>query len=180
MEVLDLLSHLPSVNVLAKYCFRSTTFHFKKHCLFSFHPISLLLPPLSLPKTTPKESLVLALEAMELHPELWPRYFDDFLLHKLRLGGLHGGGISQQILNVIFEQLHQRDALMRVVLLHCYFYVFPLDLAKMASLLRSLNQMQQVGGCLLVRTEQTKLVGYLSIIPYKLKFEFVTVLHVDV
>ena len=87
---------------------------------------------------------MLAVEAMGLHFDLWQRYFDDFLLHKLRLGGLQGGAISQQILRAFFEQLHQQETLKRVVSLHCYIHVYHLDLAKMANLLRPLNQIQQV------------------------------------
>ena len=90
---------------------------------------------------------MLALEAMELHPELWQRYFDDFLLHKLQLRGLHSGGISQQIFHVIFEQLHKLEAISRVVSLHCYSHTYHVDLAKMANILQPLNQIQQVGGC---------------------------------
>ena len=95
-------------------------------------------------QTTPKESLVLAVEAMGLHFDLWQRYFDDFLLHKLRLGGLRGGTISRQILRAFFGQLHEQETLVRVVSLHCYIRVYHLDLAKMANLLRPLNQIQQV------------------------------------
>ena len=127
------------------------TFH-----LFFIHPTPLL--PLS--QATPKDTLVLAVEAMELHFDLWQRYFDDFLQHKLRLGGLRRGAISQQVLNVIFEQLHKQEAISRVVSLHCYIYVFHPDFAKVANLLRPLNQMQQVGG---MRKEQIKLVGYRAI-----------------
>ena len=103
--------------------------------------------PNHLLKATPKECLVLVLEAMELHPELWQCYFDDYLQHKLQLGSLHSGGISQKILHVIFEQLHKQEAISRVVSLHCYSHIYHVDLAKMANILQPLNQIQQVGGC---------------------------------
>lgn len=90
---------------------------------------------------------MLAVEAMKVHPELWERYFNDFLLHKLQLGSLHGGAISQQILHVFFEQLHKEEALVRVVSLHCYVHIYHLNLAKMANILRPLNQIQQVAMC---------------------------------
>lgn len=81
---------------------------------------------------------------MGVHFDLWQRYFDDFLLHKLRLGGLRGGTISQKILPAFFGQLHEQETLVRVVSVHCYIRVYHLDLAKMANFLRSLNQIQQV------------------------------------
>ena len=90
---------------------------------------------------------MLTLEAIELHSDLWHRYFDDLLLHKLRLGGHQSGGaISQQILNAFFKQLDEEKAMSRVVSVHCYVHIYHLDLAKMANILRSLNQMQQVSG----------------------------------
>lgn len=93
---------------------------------------------------------MLAVEAMKVHPELWQLYFDDFLLHKLQLGSLHSGAISQQILHVFFEQLHKEEALMRVVSLHCYVHIYHLNLAKMAYILRSLDQIQRVAVCVYV------------------------------
>ena len=110
-------------------------------------PIPFLLPTLTPPQATPKECLVLAVKAMELHPDLWQRYYDDFLVYKLRLGGLNRGAVSQQILNVLFQQLHKQDAISHVVSLHCYTHIHHVDLVKMANLLQPLNQIQQVGGC---------------------------------
>ena len=88
------------------------------------------------------------MEAIEDHPDLWQRYFDDFLLHKLRLGGLQEGAISLQILHVFFGQLHKQKAMLRVVSLHCYVHVYQLELARMANRLQPLNQIQQVCACL--------------------------------
>ena len=101
---------------------------------------------------------MLAVEAMELYHDLWQRYLDDLLLHKLRLGGHQGSGaISQQILHVFFKQLDKQEAMSRVVSLHCYVHIYHLDLARMANILRPLNQMQQVsslfGGYIKWKTE---------------------------
>ena len=87
---------------------------------------------------------MLAVEAMGRHFDLWQRYFNDLLLHKLRLGGLRSEAISQQILYVFFGQLHEQGAMIRVVSLHCYIHIYHLNLAKMATVLRPLNQIQQV------------------------------------
>ena len=86
------------------------------------------------------------MEAMGVYPDLWRRYFDNFLQHKLQLGGPHSGLVSQQVLHVFFEQLHkQEEAMSRVVSLHCYCHVYHLNLAKMANILRPFNQVWQVG-----------------------------------
>ena len=90
---------------------------------------------------------MLAVEAMELYYGLWHHYLVDLLVHKLRLGGHQGGGaISQQILCVFFKQLDKQEEISRVVSLHCYVHIYQLDLARMANILRPLNQMQQVSG----------------------------------
>lgn len=106
---------------------------------------------------------MLAVDAMGVHFDLWQRYFDDFLLHKLRLGGLRGGAISQQILRAFFGQLHQQETLVRVVSLHCYIHVYHLDLAKMANLLRPLNQIQQVCAIMCVVTVWPSGLEYLTV-----------------
>lgn len=110
-------------------------------------PMPFLVPTLTPPQATPNECLVLAVKAMELHPDLWQCYFDDFLVYKLRLGGLNRGAISHQVLRVLFQQLHKQDAISRVVSLHCYTHFHHVDLVKMANLLQPLNQIQQVGEC---------------------------------
>ena len=111
-------------------------------------PLTLLISDpslhISLHQAITKESLVLAVEAMELDFDLWQRYFDDFLKHKLRLGGPRIEAISQQILRVFFGELHEQEAMSRLVILHCYSHAYRQDLAKMANLLRPLNQIQQV------------------------------------
>ena len=92
---------------------------------------------------------MLAVKAMGLHFDLWQCYFNDFFLHKLRLRSLPTGGtISQHILNAYFKQLHKQQAVKRVISLHCYFNIYHLDIAKMANILRSLNQIQVVSCCL--------------------------------
>ena len=61
-------------------------------------------PPPQEPTPT---ATVLALEAISKHPELWPRYFSDFILHKMKLETDSGEGIAQKILEAFFVQLHE-------------------------------------------------------------------------
>lgn len=89
-------------------------------------------------------AVVLAMEAISKHPELWPRYFSDFILHKMKLETDGGEGIAQKILEAFFVQLHQQDALQKLIILHTYLHVYQLDLAKMAGMFRPLNKIQQV------------------------------------
>ena len=87
------------------------------------------------------------MEAISKHAELWPRYFSDFILHKMKLessGSGEGEGIAQKVLEAFFEQIHSQETLQRMVILHTYLHVYQLDLAKMAGMFRPLNKIQKV------------------------------------
>ena len=92
-----------------------------------------------------KQTLSLVAEAMSKDDDLWVRYFNDYVLHELRLDSEDSSsGIAQQILHTFLGQLHQLESLERIVGLHSYLHVYQLDLAKMASVLRPLNKLQKV------------------------------------
>ena len=100
-------------------------------------------PPPPPQEPTPTAT-VLAIEAISKHPELWPRYFSDFILHKMKLETDSGEGIAQKILEAFFVQLHEQEAIQKLVILHTYIHVYQLDLAKMAGIFRPLNKIQKV------------------------------------
>ena len=89
---------------------------------------------------------MLVTKAMGSHPDLWQRYFDNFFLYKLRLGS--NGAISQKILQAFFEELDKLEPMARVISLHCYSHTYHLNLAKIANILRQLDQIQHVSVCL--------------------------------
>ncbi len=94
----------------------------------------------------PTDALSVALKSMSLHVALWQHYFSDFTLRKLHLeSGVEGeSGITEQILICYFGQLHQQETVSRIVTLHAYIRVYQLDLARMATVLRPLNEIQKV------------------------------------
>ncbi len=95
--------------------------------------------------STSKQVLGLVARAMSGDVELWTRYFNDFVLHKLRLDSEDSaGGIAQQMLYTFMSQLHSLEALERIINLHAYLHVYQLDLAKLASILRPLNKLHKV------------------------------------
>ena len=75
--------------------------------------------------------------------ELWERYFTDFTHHKLQIGCAEDG-VSHPLMKAVFESYIRDapDSIHKVVALHVYFNVHQLELAKVAILLRSLNQMK--------------------------------------
>ena len=77
--------------------------------------------------------------------ELWNRYFNDFVLHKLQLDSEDSSGdIAQQILHTFLGQLHHLEALERIVSLHTYLHVYQLDMARIGTVLRPLNKLNEV------------------------------------
>ena len=73
--------------------------------------------------------------------ELWSRYFNDFILHKLKLevAGDQSEGIAQKILaETLFCQVQQLPSLERIVFLHTFLHINQRDFAKLAAVLRPL------------------------------------------
>ena len=73
--------------------------------------------------------------------ELWSRYFNDFILHKLKLevAGDQSEGIAQKILaEMLFHQVQQLSPMGRMVFLHTFLHINKRDFAKLAAVLRPL------------------------------------------
>ncbi len=91
------------------------------------------------------EVMELIATAMTNDMKLWNTYFNDLVLHKLRLNSEDSaGGIAQQMLYTFMNQLHKLEPLERIINLHAYFHVYQLDLANLASILRPLNTLHKV------------------------------------
>lgn len=83
------------------------------------------------------------MKAMEENPEIWEYYFSDFISSMLHLES--SDGISQRILRAFFMGLKQEKSILeRLVQLHVYMDVYHLELAKMATVLRPLDRIQNV------------------------------------
>ena len=77
------------------------------------------------------------------NPELWPRYFNNFISSKLRLAGPEST-IEKQIVQEVFRGLDMFEITEKIVYLHTYMAVYQLDLAKVATILRSLALLQRI------------------------------------
>lgn len=85
------------------------------------------------------------MEAIQDNTDIWDRYFNDFVQHKLKLNSEESSeNVAQLILRTYLGQLNELDALSRIVTLHFYMQVHQLDLAKLACVLRPLNKLRQV------------------------------------
>lgn len=83
-----------------------------------------------------------AVRAMISSDGLWQNYLEDFTHQKLRLE-FGNSGISHKVLQAAFGKLEERGAVQRVAVLHVYIHLHKLNLAKIVSILRPLDQIER-------------------------------------
>ena len=72
---------------------------------------------------------------------LWNKYLEDFTHQKLHLE-YGSSGISDKVLSAAFGKLENRSPVQRLAILHVYVHVHKLNLAKVVSILRPLDQVE--------------------------------------
>ena len=90
-----------------------------------------------------KESVVTFVQVIAQNPALWSYYFSNFIASKLHITSLESI-IAKQIVQEVFGNLSTLDITKRVVYLHAYVAVYQLDLAKVATILLSLAQIEKI------------------------------------
>ena len=83
----------------------------------------------------------LTIQALIKSESLWQQYLEDFTRQKLRLE-FGNTGISHKILRAAFGKLEKRNAVQRLALLHVYVHMHKVNLAKVVSILRPLDQIE--------------------------------------
>lgn len=96
-----------------------------------------------------------AVRAMMSLDGLWQNYLEDFTHQKLRLE-FGNSGISHKVLQAAFGKLEERSALQRVAVLHVYIHLHKLNLAKIVSILRPLDQIERAKAVLPSLTRGTR------------------------
>ena len=87
--------------------------------------------------------MVVCVQTVAKTPELWSRYFKNFISSKLHLAALEST-IEKQIIQEVFCDLETFEITEKIVYLHTYMAVYQLDLAKVATILRSLALLQRI------------------------------------
>ena len=98
---------------------------------------------LSCSQSTSKECVVTCVQAVVRNPELWTSYFSNFIVSKLHFTSSESI-IEKQIVQEVFGNLTTFDIIERIVNLHAYVAVYQLDLAKVATILRSLAHIAKI------------------------------------
>ena len=104
--------------------------------------VSILHATTFLSQATWKDCVFTCVQAIIRNPELWTSYFSNFIFSKLHLTSLES--IEKQIVQKAFSNLSTLDITEKIVYLHAYAAVNQLDFAKMATILRSLAQMEKI------------------------------------
>ena len=81
------------------------------------------------------------MQALVGSDNLWQKYLEDFTRQKLRLE-FGTTGISHRIIRAAFGRIEKRSAIQRLALLHVYIHMHRINLAKVVSILRPLDQIQ--------------------------------------
>ena len=90
---------------------------------------------------------------MDLHPDIWKRYFTDFISYKLQPGNNDtevdpqvSSDIAHQLLHSFFNQLNASEPKKRprLVQLHCHVAIYHINLAQLANLFRPLCKVEEV------------------------------------
>ena len=83
----------------------------------------------------------MTVQALKKSDGLWQQYLEDFTRQKLRLE-FGNTGISHKILRAAFRKLEKCSAIQRLALLHVYVHMHKVNLAKVVSILRPLDQIE--------------------------------------
>lgn len=97
---------------------------------------------------------------MKAIDDLWQNYLEDFTHQKLRLE-FGNSGISHKVVQAAFGKLEERSAVQRVAVLHVYIHLHKLNLAKIVSILRPLDQIEKAKAVLPSLTERITSPSYL-------------------
>ena len=89
-----------------------------------------------------RDCLSITLKAICRHGDLWQRYFEDFTLYRLHLES--GGGLAKQILEAFLGEILKDEPTERLASLHIYVRVYPLDIAKITTILRPVCKLREV------------------------------------
>ena len=87
--------------------------------------------------------VVAAMTSDSYDRNLWRLYFNDFIIHKLKLMDPdRQSKIAQELLYTYFHELHNKETLQRLVELHCHTSIYHLSLAQVATTLRPLGRIE--------------------------------------
>ena len=84
-----------------------------------------------------------AIREMQNNEEAWQKYFNDFINQNLHVTAALDS-IEYRLVQLTFADLLNNHSEMKAVAVHCYVYLYQLDLAKVLTSLKALGQLKVV------------------------------------
>jgi len=90
-----------------------------------------------------KHMVAVAIREMQNNEEAWQKYFNDFINQNLHVTAALDS-IEYRLVQLTFTDLLNNHSKMKAVAVHCYVYLYQLDLAKVLTSLKALGQLKVV------------------------------------
>jgi len=90
-----------------------------------------------------KHMVAVAIREMQSNEETWKKYFNDFINQNLHVTATPGSA-EYRLVCLTFADLLASHSEMKAVAMHCYVYLYQLDLAKVLTTLKALGQLKVV------------------------------------
>jgi len=88
-----------------------------------------------------KSVIAVAVNEMQSDEKVWLKYYDEFVSEYLHMTAAPDS-IEHKLLRLTFDDALSSYSDMKAIALHCYMYLYQLDLAKIVALLKPLKQLK--------------------------------------
>ena len=85
--------------------------------------------------------IAVAVKEMRNDEEMWQKYYNEFVSQYLHMSAAPDS-IEHKLLRLTFDDLLNNYNEMKAIAIHCYMYLYQLDLAKVVALLKPLKQLK--------------------------------------
>ena len=129
-----------------------------------------------------------AIREMQNNEEAWQKYFNDFINQNLHVTAALDS-IEYRLVQLTFADLLNTHNEMKAVVVHCYVYLYQLDLAKVLTSLKALGQLRVVRdeesvhpadseGCLMTLSQESTSIQENSISKYVMNSLFESLINI--
>ena len=88
----------------------------------------------------------IAIKEMGNDEALWQKYFNDFTHQHLHLTATAPDNIENKLVQLTFTDVLRKYSVMKAIAVHCYMFLYQLDLAKIVASLKPLGQLEELKG----------------------------------
>lgn len=86
----------------------------------------------------------IAIKEMGNDEALWQKYFNDFTHQYLHLSATAPDNIENKLVQLTFTYVLKKYSVMKAITVHCYMFLYQLDLAKIVASLKPLGQLEEL------------------------------------